>query len=105
MTHDEMIEVIQAHKDGKAIEVFTDDNWREMDRKPSWQFDSYHYRVKSYPKEYWLVPYLNNTGFTVFEANPSNLPAAFHSPSSVWSEGLDFSSTIHVVTVEELTND
>ena len=101
MTHDEMIEVIQAHKDGKAIEVFIDDNWREMDRKPSWQFESYHYRVKSYPKEYWLVPYKNNTGFSVFQASPGNLPAGFNVPGCDFSDGLDFSGTIHVVTVDD----
>mgnify|MGYP003674975069 CR=1 FL=1 len=110
MTHDEMIEVIQAHKDGKAIQFMpkggVDVEFTDRRRTDNhMDFINIDYRIKIEPKEYWLVPYLDNTGFTVFQTNPINLPAAFNSPSSVWSEGLDFYGTIHVVTVEELTND
>ena len=59
MTHDEMIAVIQAHKEGKQIEcTFKDvpsENWGYAGEQPSWAFNTYKYRVKPEP----LVLYLN----------------------------------------------
>ena len=58
MTHDEMIEVIQAHKEGKSIQ------WRLAGRgawtdtgKPNWNFDSKQYRVKPEPMTIWVNRY------------------------------------------------
>ena len=50
MTTDEMIEVLQAHKAGKRIEVslYDEDKWKEA-CEPSWDFDSCKYRVKPEP--------------------------------------------------------
>lgn len=52
MTHDEMIEVIQAHKEGKAIQVkhssFTYD-WADISN-PNFNFLEWVYRVKPEPK-------------------------------------------------------
>lgn len=52
MTHDEMIAVIQAHKDGKAIEGRSKDclgKWCEM-KEPGWSFRTCEYRVKREPR-------------------------------------------------------
>ena len=56
MTHDEMIAVIQAHKDGKTIQARNRDIgvWDDVD--PIWRFDSCDYRVKPEPREWILNP-------------------------------------------------
>jgi hypothetical protein len=56
MTHDEMIAVIQAHKDGKEIEAYSEltENWSYI-HKPSWQFLTTQYRVKPPQIEAWGV--------------------------------------------------
>ena len=50
MTHDEMIAVIKAHRDGKSIQSrsrnSTDDSWYLCERTPTWNFGAYDYRVK-----------------------------------------------------------
>lgn len=50
---DEMIQVMQACKDGKEIEFvhriplkLIDDNWR-MNTPPKWDWDNFNYRVKT----------------------------------------------------------
>ena len=51
MTHDEMIAVIQAHKDGATIEykrIDTYKDWRPA-IAPSWDFAGFDYRVKDQP--------------------------------------------------------
>ena len=50
MTHDEMIAVIQAHKEGKAIQCRPKKTikWSET-KNPSWDFQSYDYRVAPTP--------------------------------------------------------
>ena len=104
MTHDEMIEVIQAHKDGKAIQFMpkggVDVEFTDRRRTDNhMDFINIDYRIKIEPKEYWLVPYVAMLGFMVFDYNPVALPPEFN------GAGLDFSNVIHVVTVEELNND
>ena len=52
MTHDEMIAVIQAHKNGKEIEwrmLRIDKDWFGMppDATFAWDFSNYEYRIKS----------------------------------------------------------
>ncbi|HEY6073922.1 MAG TPA: hypothetical protein VIV15_11125 [Anaerolineales bacterium] len=52
MTHDEIIAVIQAHKDGKHIELREKHDfgeWKPVCR-PEWDFRDYDYRVKPEPK-------------------------------------------------------
>ena len=56
MTHDEMIAVIQAHKEGKTIESRARGigwaKWVTLNEEPSWQFSEYDYRIKPEP---WKV--------------------------------------------------
>jgi hypothetical protein len=96
MTHDEMIEVIQAHKDGKVIQIrmpYGGIEWMRNDA-PQWNFFSVEYRAKPEPKEYWLVPYANKLGYMVFDSpiTPANRITFF-------GLGLDMCRDIHVVTV------
>jgi hypothetical protein len=96
MTHDEMIEVIQAHKDGKVIQfrgVVDRGDWLSKGTPPLWNFDAVDYRIKPMPKEYWLVPYTDSHYFLVFDENPRKLPPEFN------GAGLDFSAVKHVVAV------
>ena len=58
MTIDEMIEVLQAHKAGKTIEIRykgPDGAWSEGVENVGWSFQSYDYRVKREPTV-WNVP-------------------------------------------------
>jgi hypothetical protein len=51
MTHDEMIAVIQHHKNGGKIEYIThgDKQWRELCFNPLWNFATHDYRIKPEP--------------------------------------------------------
>lgn len=63
MTHDEMIAVIQAHRDGKAIEyTYGKHGWMSA-TTPSWDFSAYTYRVKPEPREWWVVLAKDKTVF------------------------------------------
>lgn len=60
MTHDEMIEVIAAHRDGKTIQYKAKKNadveWNDSCRFPLWDFSFHDYRIKPEPltlKECW----------------------------------------------------
>lgn len=57
MTHDEMVEVILAHKDGKEIQerYTTSESWSPF--AGSWFFDCIMYRVKPEPKVIWVNEY------------------------------------------------
>jgi hypothetical protein len=99
MTHDEMIEVIQAHKDGKVIQLRSmQGDWIDVPRTPDWDFPNIIYRPKPEPKEYWLVPYGTKLGYLVLSQPPFNDP-------HLYVDNLEIDKTIHVVTIEELTND
>ena len=51
MTHQEMIDVIAAHRDGKKIQVNGSGGiWADTDH-PTWNFYSNEYRVKPEPME------------------------------------------------------
>lgn len=60
MTHDEMISVIQAHRDGKDVQLRWRDNglvWITVKAHPNWHFDRADYRIKPEPpkpREWWL---------------------------------------------------
>jgi len=61
MNHDEMIEVIQAHKDGKTIQLRHKNQPKWVDfSKPLWNFDNTDYRVKPEPREFYID--LNSNG-------------------------------------------
>lgn len=55
MTIDEMIAVLQAYKDCKAIQERVRDcgSWWDM-RRPQWDFHEYDYRIKPEPRE-WVL--------------------------------------------------
>jgi len=55
MTHDEIIAVVTAHRDGKRIEVACKGGkeWGVME-PPPWDFQRFNYRVKREPREFWL---------------------------------------------------
>ena len=62
MTHDEMIAVIQHHKDGGEVEVFKDKSWNKIVGDPAWNFRDCMYRPYIEPKpkqvvviEKWLI--------------------------------------------------
>lgn len=61
MTHDEMIEVLQAAKDGKTIQWFKpfEGKWYDCIVSPSWDFSKLTYRVKRDPREWWINVYAN----------------------------------------------
>ena len=62
-THDEMIAVIQAHKDGKRVQWRNrgseQNEWRDA-TPPTFSFGELEYRVKPEspepPREFWLCP-------------------------------------------------
>lgn len=59
MTPDQIIEVVQAYKEGKIIEsrsVYTGGEWFRVDF-PSWNFDSVEYRIKPQLIERWVNVY------------------------------------------------
>ncbi len=58
MTHNEMIAVIAAHRDGKKIEYRNGrDNgnrWMVIESVPLWNFGDGEYRIKPEPRECWV---------------------------------------------------
>ena len=57
MTHDEMIAVIQASKEGKQIQAKTYDmgTWYNCRPKPQFDFSNWMYRIKPTPKYQYVV--------------------------------------------------
>lgn len=55
MTHDEMIEVIKAHKEGKTLQCRPkctgkrDYPWQDLQKGPVWNFQNLEYRAKPEP--------------------------------------------------------
>lgn len=76
MTHDEMIAVIQAHKDGKEIEWTRKGStvWKRIPYQPSWDFCAGDYRVKPEPMvRYIIVGVTGNNWSGSFETNEDNV--------------------------------
>jgi hypothetical protein len=57
MTHDEMIAVITAHKEGKAIECQLKGFSRWLPMLNKWDFSAFNYRIKPEPIEMWVNVY------------------------------------------------
>lgn len=61
MSHDEMIALIQAHKEGKEIQYFRGGDWRNIrsiSPDASFNFGIYNYRIKpEEPKVIWVNEY------------------------------------------------
>lgn len=74
MTHDEMITVIQAHRDGKVLEACDagTGQWTWCRQPPSWDFREYDYRVKpepTKPREFWIC-YDKDSNLMLEDSNP-----------------------------------
>jgi hypothetical protein len=65
VTHDEMIAVIQAHKEGEKIQYSIKGRnvWNDLTAGPLWDFHASDYRVKKEPKELWVVKTSHMTRF------------------------------------------
>ena len=57
MTHDEMIAVIQAHKNGGKVEYMgrAEITWTPVSGNPLWNFAAHDYRIKPEPRSLWVV--------------------------------------------------
>ena len=86
MTEQEMIDVLQAHIDGKQIQyrrVNMGGEW--ANEKPYWDFDHFDYRVKPEPLECWVNFYDNNDSWAsrtkaqaISKARPDAIRVAVH---------------------------
>lgn len=69
MTHDEIIEVVKADKEGKPIQFRRlyqkNGKWRDV-LQPGWDFLSYEFRVKPELIEVWVVVSYNNKAIGSF---------------------------------------
>lgn len=74
MTHQEMIDVIQAHKDDKVIEAEHKNarHWEQC-KEPNWNFHAFNYRVKPEPRRFWINVYPNTN---IYMVHPSSQAAA-----------------------------
>ena len=65
------IAVMQAYVDGEEIEwrdhVYSDAPWKPVKGEPLWAFEHNEYRVRSNPREFWVVPRKDATGFFLTE--------------------------------------
>lgn len=86
MTTKEMIEVMQAYEDGKAIQFVNkdEDNWQDMICEPIWDWPECNYRVKSeseyvpydsiyeVEKDKWFKGKKNGALYRVMQLDPSD---------------------------------
>ena len=54
MTHNEMIAVIEAHRDGKRIQIKFGDQLGKDCERPDWSFDTFEYRIAVEPRRCWV---------------------------------------------------
>ena len=79
MTHDEMIAVLVAHRDGKVIQREDKDTWR-FAPNPTWNFGSYNYRVKPEPRVVFINEYAYGLGVNHYKSkNEAKESAGRHS--------------------------
>lgn len=77
MTHDEMIAVISAHRDGRPIEWKPNggSNWFEVEpnaKSMNWNFLANDFRIKPQPKEFWVYRRASSLGeWNVLTYNPA----------------------------------
>ena len=80
MNHDEMIAVIQAHKDGKQIQWKSRngvDGWDDCSDgywQPKFNFGCCDYRIKPEPREWWIENSHCQTGY----AHRNYVPGMVH---------------------------
>jgi len=91
MTEQEMIEVLQAHIDGKTIEIKAGDiGWLEI-KYPDWNFGRSTYRVKPVPREFWI---------NVYDGHPLAM-YVHRTKESADKENSERKECIHVIEVTE----
>ena len=75
MTHDEMIAVIQAHKDGKVIQWRDRHGGRWLDTvdNPVWAFNLNIYRVKEEPREFYVYYDVGSDAFKISSGGEANV--------------------------------
>ena len=80
MTHDEMIAVIQHHKDGGEVEVFKGKSWTKVSGIPTWDFRTYMYRPYIEPKpkqvvliEKWLLKMQGTEQYAIEEGSKEEM--------------------------------
>jgi hypothetical protein len=88
MTHDEMIAVIQHHKNGGKVEYMSraENTWASVKGDPIWNFAAHDYRSKPEPRILWVVMYLSGNPAGCFDTKDA---AMIHAAS------------IHVATIHE----
>jgi hypothetical protein len=88
MTHDEMIAVIQHHKNGGKLEYMghAGNTWASVKGDPIWNFAAHDYRSKPEPRILWVVMYLSGNPAGCFDTKDA---AMIHAAS------------IHVATIHE----
>ena len=77
MTDDEIIAVVQAHKEGKKIQVRSRicGSWAGCEN-PAWAFDNLDYRVAPEPRkprEWWVMEHIGGS-LTVSHIEPNESP-------------------------------
>lgn len=74
MDHNQMIEVIAAHRDGKEIQFrLPYFDWHDAGDSPDWDFSCRDYRIKPSPpkpREFWLIPISPDEFMTAREKEP-----------------------------------
>lgn len=78
MTHNEIIAVIAAHRDGKAVEwklkIQRGDVWRDSKKEDEpWNFVVADYRIKpepTKPREWWIYPVYGDSDCAI-ETSPT----------------------------------
>lgn len=95
MTHDEMIAVIEHHKNGGKIEVRYKGRGRvwESDENPLWNFYCFDYRIKSEPVERWAIEWEHDY-FTFY-----------HSKKSAEEDFKEMSGTVRMFKMREVRDD
>lgn len=71
MTHDEMIAVIQHHKNGGAVEYRQNGNPWKNASTPQWSFDTYDYRPKPEPIVIWVEVDSDNKPIGFYNEKPA----------------------------------
>ena len=69
MSHDEMIAVIEHHKNGGKVEYMgrSEITWTPVSGNPLWNFAAHDYRVKPEPRSLWRVEHENGNSAGTFD--------------------------------------
>ena len=78
MSHDEMIAVIQAHKNGGKVEYRgrSEITWTLVLTNPIWNFAAHDYRIKPEPRSLWIVRYQSGVSACCFDTEHAAMISA-----------------------------